>query len=70
MIGWHYQVDGHEFEQAPGIGDGQWSLLCYSLWGHKDSDTNEQLKWPKLNQTTDVVREVVVKGSIIVNSRK
>ena len=34
---------GHEFEQAPGVGDGQGSLECCSPWGHKESDTTEQL---------------------------
>ena len=34
MIGWHHQLDGHEFEQAPGVGDGQGSFDCCSLWGH------------------------------------
>ena len=35
MIGWHHQLDGHEFEQAPGVGDGQGGLACYSPWGYK-----------------------------------
>ena len=43
IFGWHPQLDGHEFEQAPGIGDGQGSLVCCSLWGHKESDMTEQL---------------------------
>ena len=41
MIGWHHQLDGHEFEQTPEVGDGQRSLVCYSLWGHKQSDMTE-----------------------------
>ena len=41
MVGWHHQLDGHEFEQVPGAGDGQGSLACCSPWGHKDSDTTE-----------------------------
>ena len=45
MVGWHYRLDGHEFEQALGVGDGQGSLVCCSLWGHKESDTNEWLNW-------------------------
>ena len=45
MVGWHHQLNGHEFEQAPGVGDGQGSLACYSTWGHKKSDMTEQLKW-------------------------
>ena len=43
MVGWHHQLDGHEFEQALGVGDGQESLACCSPWGHKESDTTEQL---------------------------
>ena len=33
MVGWHHQLDGHEFEQALGVGDGQGSLVCCSSWG-------------------------------------
>ena len=43
MVGWHHQFDGHEFEQAPGIGVGQRSLVCCSPWGHKALDTTERL---------------------------
>ena len=43
MVGWHHRLDGHEFEQALGIGDGQGSLVCCSAWGHKESDTTELL---------------------------
>ena len=35
MVGWHHQLNGHEFEQAPGDGEGQGSLAGCSLWGHK-----------------------------------
>ena len=45
MIGWHHQLDGHEFEQAPGAGDGQGGLACCSPWGHKKSNMPEQLNW-------------------------
>ena len=41
MVGWHHRLDGHEFEQAPGVGDGQGSLACCSPWGHKELDTTE-----------------------------
>ena len=48
MVGWHNQLDGHEFEQAPGVGDGQGSLACCSPWGGKESDTTERLKQTEL----------------------
>ena len=41
IVGWHHRLSGHEFEQAPGIGDRQGSLVCYNLWGHKELDTTE-----------------------------
>ena len=43
MVDWHYRFDGHELEQALGVGDGQGGLTCCSPWGHKESDTTEQL---------------------------
>ena len=45
IVGWHHWLSGHEFEQAPGVGDGQGSLACCSPWSHKDSDTTEWLNW-------------------------
>ena len=41
MARWLHRLDGHEFEQAPGVGDGQGSLVCCSPWVHKESDTTE-----------------------------
>ena len=38
MVGWHDRFSGHEFEQAPGDGEGQGSLMCCSPWGHKELD--------------------------------
>ena len=43
MVGWHHRLDRHEFEQTPGVGDGQGGLACCSPWGHKQSDVTEQL---------------------------
>ena len=43
MVGWHHRLDGHEFEQAPGVGDGQGSLVCRSPWGRKELDPTERL---------------------------
>ena len=45
IVGWHHWLNGHEFESAPGVGDGQRSLACCSPWGCKESDTTEQLNW-------------------------
>ena len=50
MVGWHHWLDGHEFEQALGVGDGQGSLACCSPWGHKESDMTERLKNNKAHQ--------------------
>ena len=45
MIGWHHWLNEHEFEQTPGVGDGQGGLVCCSTWGCKESDTTEGLNW-------------------------
>ena len=45
MVGCHHQLDGHEFEQALGVGDGQGSLAFWSSWGCKESDKTEWLNW-------------------------
>ena len=46
IVGWHHQLNGHEFEQGPGFGDGHGSLVCCSPWGCKGLDTTEKLRWP------------------------
>ena len=43
MVGWHHQLDGHEFAQILGVGDGQGSLACCSPWGRKESDMAKQM---------------------------
>ena len=48
MVGWHHRLNGHEFEQASGVGDGQGSLPCCSPWGRKESDMTEWLNWTEL----------------------
>ena len=45
MVGWHHWLDGHEFEQATGVNDGQGSLACCSPWGRKELDMTEWLNW-------------------------
>ena len=49
MVGWHHWLNGYEFEQALGVGDGQRSLVCCSPWGCKELDTTEWLNWTELN---------------------
>ena len=50
MGGWHRQLNGHEFEQASGVGDGQGSLVYSSPWGCKELDTTEWLNWTRTNK--------------------
>ena len=45
MVGWHHQLNGHEFEQTPGDGEGQRSLVCCSPWSHTETDMTEQLNY-------------------------
>ena len=47
MVGWNHWLNGLEFEQTPGVCDGQEGLVCCSPWGHKELDTTEQLNWTK-----------------------
>ena len=45
MVGWHHWLDRHEFEQVPGVGDGQGGLACCSPWGCKETDMTEWVNW-------------------------
>ena len=56
MVGWHYWLDGHEFEQTPGVGDGQGSLACCSPWGRKESTWLSN--WTELNKTEDKISDL------------
>ena len=49
VVGCHPQLDGHEFEQAPGVGDVQGSLVCCSPWGRRELDMTERLNRNELN---------------------
>ena len=62
MVGWYHQLNGHEFEQALGVGDGQGSLACCSAWGLKESDTHERRT--KLTEVTYTAMRVthVIQG--------
>ena len=50
IVGWHYWLNGHEFEWTLGAGDGQGGLACCSPWSLKESDRNEWLNWTELNR--------------------
>ena len=58
MVGWHHWLDGPEFEQALGVGDGQGSLVCCSPWGRKESDMSERLKWTELNGNVNKISTI------------
>ena len=55
MVGWHHWVNGHEFEQTLGAGDGQRSLACCHPWGRKELDTTEPLNWTEENDTNKLI---------------
>ena len=61
MVGWHNQLNGHKFEEAPGVGDGQGSLVCCSSRGHKELDTTKWLNWTELIGYSLVLFEYVCK---------
>ena len=67
MVGWHHWLDGHEFEQALGVGDGQGSLACCSPWGHKESDMTEWLNWTDDYCFRENIRVGVVEGLLTFN---
>ena len=54
VVGWHHSLDGHEFEQGPGDGEEQESLVCCSPWGHKESDMAEWLNWTESHRLTSL----------------
>ena len=56
MVWRHHWLDGHEFEQAPEIADGQVSLTCCSPWGRKESDMTEQLNWIEKENSIDTAK--------------
>ena len=63
MVGWHHRLDGHESEQAPGVGDGQGSLACCSPQGRKELDMTE-----KLNRTELKRRAISMDNLYLCNS--
>ena len=55
MVGWHHRLNGHEFEQAQGVGDGHGSLACCNPWNHKKLYITEWLNWTEDYQSADIV---------------
>ena len=58
MVRWYHRLSRREFEQTPRVGDGQGSLPCCSPWGHKESDTTEQLNW--IESTTKAFQSIIL----------
>ena len=58
MVGWHHWLNGHEFVQTLGVGDGQGGLACYSPWGHEESDTTKLLNWFITNITLTLQNKI------------
>ena len=70
MVGWHHRLNGHEFEQTLGDGEGQGTLACCSPWGHKESNMTEQLN--NSNRMSDVNKIIglIVSTSFIIPALK
>ena len=66
MVGWHHRLDGHEFEQAPGVGEGEGSLACCSHWDHKESDTSEQLNNNKNRAIKNYIFKYFMNGNLFI----
>ena len=61
MAGWHHQLNGCQFGWTLGVGDGRGVLACCNWWGHKESDTTEQLNWTELNWTDNPNQHEAIK---------
>ena len=75
MVTWHHRLNGHEFEQAPGVDDGQGSLVCCSPWGRKKSDTTERLS-SKCKESSELLgvacweqRNLIKGGAVFLKSK-
>ena len=60
MVGWHHQLNGHGFAWTPGVGDGQEGLACCSLWGRKESDMTEWLKFIWEGKITIISKNILM----------
>ena len=68
MVRWHHWHDGHEFEQALGVGDGQRSLAVCSPWGYKESDRTEQLNWTENSKEKCEKRKKIEQNIWVINN--
>ena len=60
MVGWHHQLNGHEFEQAPGDGKELGCLVCYCPWGCKELDMTEQLKGSQMIKRKNTLCAIIM----------
>ena len=65
MVGWHHGLDGHELEQALGIGEGQGTLACCSPWSYKELDMPEQQQQQRCEGKTMKVRQEESLGRVV-----
>ena len=70
MVGWHHRLDGHEFGQTLGLGDGQGGLACFSSRGFKNSDTAEVLNWTDRHHTYIYAYREITYDKLLKNSFK
>ena len=66
MVGWHHRCNVHEFEQAPGAGEGQWSLLWCSPWSHKESDRTERMNGVILGKERKLDIDIETNGEKVI----
>ena len=68
MAGWQHWLAGRESEWIPGVGDGQGGLVCCDSWGHKESDTTEQLNWTEKKKKKGEKRPFKIKWVNVTDS--
>ena len=68
MVEWHHWLNGHEFGQTLGVGDGRGGLSCCSPWGRKESDMTEWLQWTELMQCLYVMNPIIVQYTLFLKS--
>jgi len=65
MRRWHHRLDGREFDWSPGVGDGQGGPACCNSWGHKESDTTEQLNWTGYSSVPSMLLQMAMLHSFL-----